>query len=389
MRGEPGGAYRPGVDVAPEHPLGWLDRNAEERRAAGLRRVLRHRGADESLLDLAGNDYLGLSHDKRVVDAAATALRTWGAGSTGSRLVTGSTELHARLEDALAAFVGAEAGLVFGSGYAANLGAVTALSGPGSLVVSDAANHASIVDACRLSRARVAVTAHNDVAAVDAALVGRSEERALVVTDAVASADGDLAPLRALHAVCRARGAVLVVDEAHALGVCGPGGRGLAAAEGLAGADDVVLTVTLSKALGSQGGAVLGPRRVVEHLIDTARTMIFDTGLAPAAVGAALGALQVLAEEPGLPAAALAAAASLAASAGVAAPPSAVVAVVLGDPQRAVDAAARCAALGVRVGCFRPPSVPPGTSRLRLTARADLGAADLDLARRVLAQVLA
>lgn len=383
-----GGAYRPDVDLAPEHPLDWLDRAAQARRAAGLRRSLRHRAADEPLLDLAGNDYLGLSRDKRVVDAAAAALRTWGAGSTGSRLVTGSTELHARLEDRLAAFVGTEAGLVFGSGYAANLGAVTALSGSGSLVVSDAANHASIVDACRLSRARVVVTGHNDVAAVDAALAGRAEPRALVVTDAVASADGDLAPLAELHGVCRARGAVLVVDEAHALGVCGPGGRGLAAAAGLAGADDVVLTVTLSKALGSQGGAVLGPRRVVEHLVDTARTMIFDTGLAPAAVGAALAALGVLVEEPALPAAVLASAAALADAAGVAAPPSAVVPVVLGEPERAVAAAEHCARLGLRVGCFRPPSVPPGTSRLRLTARADLSDGDLDLARRVLAQVL-
>lgn len=376
------------VDDTPEHPLDWLDRAAAERRAAGLRRTLRHRAADEPQLDLAGNDYLGLSRDKRVVDAGVAALRTWGAGSTGSRLVTGSTELHARLEDELAAFVGAEAGLVFSSGYAANLGIVTALSGAGSLVVSDGANHASIVDACRLSRARVVVTPHADVAAVEAALAARTEERALVVTDAVTSADGTLAPLDTLHAVCRARGAVLVADEAHGLGVRGDGGRGLVAELGLAGADDVVLTVTLSKALGSQGGAVLGPRRVVEHLVDAARTMIFDTGLAPAAVGAALAALQILRDEPGLPDAVLSAAASLAEAAGVPAPPSAVVPVVLGEPERAFAAAQRCAELGVQVGCFRPPSVPEGTSRLRLTARADLTDADLDRARRVLTEVL-
>ncbi|MFD1234692.1 aminotransferase class I/II-fold pyridoxal phosphate-dependent enzyme, partial [Pseudonocardia benzenivorans] len=289
------------MDAAPEHPLDWLDEAATRRRTAGLRRALRHRPAEEPLLDLAGNDYLGLSRDKRVVDAGVAALRTWGAGSTGSRLVTGSTTLHAQLEDALAAFVGTQAGLVFSSGYAANIGVVTALSGAGSLVVSDGANHASIVDACRLSRARVVVTPHADVAAVDAALAARAEPRALVVTDAVTSADGTLCPLAELHAVCRARGAVLVVDEAHGLGVRGAGGRGLAAEQGLAGADDVVLTVTLSKALGSQGGAVLGPRRVVEHLVDAARTMIFDTREAPAAVDAALAALQVLQDEPGLP----------------------------------------------------------------------------------------
>ncbi|MHA6795295.1 8-amino-7-oxononanoate synthase [Pseudonocardia bannensis] len=375
--------------AATPHPLAWLDDTAERRRAAGLRRELRPRPADEPLLDLAGNDYLGLSRDKRVVDGGVAALRIWGAGSTGSRLVTGSTELHAQLERELAAFTGAEAGLVFSSGYAANLGVVTALSGAGALIVSDAANHASLVDACRMSRARVAVTAHNDVAAVDAVLAARTEERAIVVTDSVGSADGDLAPLRALHAVCRARGAVLVVDEAHGLGVCGPGGRGVLAGVGLAGADDVVFTVTLSKSLGSQGGAVLGPAAVIAHLVDSARTMIFDTGLAPACVGAALAALQVLRDEPGRPWAVLAAAAAIAAAAGVAAPPSAVVSVVLGSPVVAFDAARRCAELGLRVGCFRPPSVPEGTSRLRLTARADLGDADLDRVRAVLATVLA
>ncbi|NMI00204.1 8-amino-7-oxononanoate synthase [Pseudonocardia sp. K10HN5] len=369
--------------------MAWLDRNAERRREAGLRRELRPRAPHEPLLDLAGNDYLGLSGDKRVVDGAVAALRTWGAGSTGSRLVTGTTEVHATLERELAAFTGAEAGLVFSSGYAANLGVVTALSGAGALIVSDGANHASLVDACRLSRARVAVAGHNDVASVDAALAGRTEERALVVTESVYSADGDLAPLRELHAVCRARGAVLVVDEAHGLGVCGPGGRGLLAGAGLAGADDVVSTVTLSKALGSQGGAVLGPQRVIAHLVDSARTMIFDTGLAPSCAGAALAALHVLRDEPGRPGAVLAAAAAIADAAGVAAPPSAVVSVVLGSPVVAVAAARRCAELGLRVGCFRPPSVPEGTSRLRLTARADLCAADLDRVRAVLTTVLA
>ena len=373
----------------PDHPLAWLADHADRRAAAGLRRALRPRAAAEGLLDLAGNDYLGLARDPRVVAGGVAALWAWGAGSTGSRLVTGTTALHAELEAELAAFVGAPAALVFSSGYAANLGAVTALSGPGALVVSDAANHASLVDACRLSRARVAVTPRDDVAAVDAALATRSEARALVVTDGVNSVDGAPAPLAALHAVCRARGALLVVDDAHGLGVVGPGGRGSLAAAGLAGADDVVSTVTLSKALGSQGGAVLGPVAVVEHLVDTARSFIFDTGLAPACAGAALAALRVLAAEPDRPAAVLRVAAALARAAGVPVPPSSVVAVVLGEPERAVAAAAACAERGVRVGCFRPPSVPEGTSRLRLTARADLSAADLDRVRAVLADVLA
>jgi 8-amino-7-oxononanoate synthase len=371
-----------------EHPLDWLTEHAGQRRADGLRRSLRPRPAGEPVLDLAGNDYLGLSADPRVIEGGVAALREWGAGSTGSRLVTGSTTLHAELEDELAAFCGYDAGLVFSSGFLANLGVVTALSGRGALIVSDAANHASLIDACRLSRARVAVVPHNDVTEVDAVLAARSERRALVVTDGVDSVGGDHAPVAKLHAVCRARGALLVVDDAHGLGVCGPGGRGLLADAGLAGADDVVATVTLSKALGGQGGAVLGPRSVIEHLVDTARSFIFDTGLAPASVGAALAALRVLAAEPGRVGAALAAAEAIAAAAGVPVSGSAVVSVVLGEPTSAVDAAGRCLERGVRVGCFRPPSVPAGTSRLRLAARATFTDADLDRLQRVLAEVL-
>jgi 8-amino-7-oxononanoate synthase len=374
--------------VSSPDPLAWLDEHATRRRAAGLRRTLTPRPAQDDLIDLASNDYLGLARDPRVVEAAVEALRTWGAGSTGSRLVTGATTLHAELETELAAFTGTEAALVFSSGYAANLGAVVALSGPGSLVVSDAANHASLVDGCRLSRARVVVSPHADPTAVDATLAGRDEQRALVVTDSVGSVDGDLAPLTELHAVCRAHGAVLLVDEAHGLGVRGERGQGLVAEAGLAGEPDVVCTATLSKSLGSQGGAVLGARRVVEHLVDTARTFIFDTGLAPANAAAALAALRVLAAEPSRAAAVLAAAARIAASAAVPATPSAIVSVLLGEPERAVATAARCREMGVKVGCFRPPSVPAGTSRLRLTARATLTDEQLDKVDGVLAEVL-
>lgn len=368
--------------------LRWLREHERLRRRAGVRRELRPRSAETTLIDLASNDYLGLSRDPRVLAGAAHALHTWGAGSTGSRLVTGSTQAHHDLEQALAEFTGAEAGLVFSSGFTANLGVVTALSGVGTLVVSDAGSHASLVDACRLSRARVAVTAHNDVEKVREALAGRTEERAIVVCDSVSSVDGDLAPLRELHAVCREHRAVLVVDEAHALGVRGDGGRGLVAECGLAGQPDVVLTVTLSKALGSQGGAALGAGPVVAHLIDTARSFIFDTGLAPAAVGAAHAALEVLSEEPGLPARVLQRAAALADAAGVSAPPSAVVSVVLGAPDVAMAAAQRCLDRGVHVGCFRPPSVPEGTSRLRLTARANLTDAETGVVTDVLREVL-
>jgi 8-amino-7-oxononanoate synthase len=367
--------------------LDWLDDAAALRRSAGLQRVLRPRPASEPVIDLASNDYLGLARDPRVVQGAVSAARVWGAGSTGSRLVTGSTELHARLEVELASFCGTAAALVFSSGYTANLGAVAALSGPGALVVSDAASHASLVDACRLSRARVVVTRHADVSAVDAALVTRSERCALVVTDSVVSVNGELAPLVELHAVCRQRGAVLLVDEAHGFGVRGSGGQGLLAEYGLAGEPDVVATVTLSKSLGSQGGAVLGSQPVVDHLVNTARTFIFDTGLAPPAVGAALAALRVLRATPALPARVLDAAAAIAIAAGAAPPMSAVVSVILGTPHHAVEAAARCLRRGVRVGCLRPPAVPAGTSRLRLSAHAALTDADLAQVAQVLAAV--
>ena len=370
-------------------PLAWLDGVEHQRRVAGLRRTLSVRPAVACEVDLASNDYLGLSQHPEVIEGGVAALRTWGSGSTGSRLVTGNTELHEEFESELADFVGAEAALVFSSGYTANLGAVVCLSGPGSLVVSDAASHASLVDACRLSRARIVVTPHRNVDAVEAALAARDEERALVVTDSVFSTDGALAPLRRLHEVCRAHGALLLVDEAHGLGVRGTGGRGLVHELGLAGAPDVVLTTTLSKALGSQGGAVLGSVAVRDHLVDSARPFIFDTGLAPAAVGAALAALRVLGKEPWRPQAVLAHARTLAKICDVPeTPESAVVSVILGDPDTAVAAATACLQAGVRVGCFRPPTVAAGTSRLRLTARASLTDEEIDLARAVLTEVL-
>jgi len=375
-------------------PLAWLETHAQQRRQAGLRRALRPRTAVATELDLASNDYLGLSQHPDVIDGGVDALRTWGAGATGSRLVTGNTRLHEELESVLAEFVCTAAGLVFSSGYTANLGAVVGLSGPGSLLVSDASSHASLVDACRLSRARVVVTPHRDLDAVDAALASRDEDRAVVITESVFSTDGALAPLQQLHDVCRRHRALLIVDEAHGLGVRGDG-RGLLHELGLAGAPDVVMTTTLSKALGSQGGAVLGSVAVRDHLIDSARTFIFDTGLAPAAVGAALAALRVLARETWRPDAVLQHASTLAqicdvavGQSGLSVPQSAVVSVILGAPEVALSAATACLDAGVRVGCFRPPTVPAGTSRLRLTARASLNSDDLELARAVLTDVL-
>jgi 8-amino-7-oxononanoate synthase len=363
-------------------PLGWLAAAAAERADAGLHRelVARPSGSDR-LIDLAGNDYLGLSRHPIVIEGAVTALRAYGAGSTGSRLVTGTTELHAQLEQALAVFCQAPSALIFSSGYLANIGAVTALSGADSLIVSSAGNHASLVDACRLSRARVVVVADGDVEAVRHALSMRDEQRALVVTDAVFSVSGRLAPLVELHQAARDYGAVLLVDEAHAVGVVGDGGEGVVVATGLGAEADIVRTATLSKALGSQGGAVLGTAVVRNQLIDTARTFVFDTGLAPAAAGAALAALGLV--SPDRVRRLRTNAAALATLLGLACPQSAVLSVPVGDPHLASAARNACAAQGVRVGCFRPPSVPVGGSCLRLTARADLTEAEVQRAGAV------
>jgi 8-amino-7-oxononanoate synthase len=394
-------------------PLELLRQAAARRAAAGLSRRLAARGpGHDGLLDLASNDYLGLCGDERLATGASEAIRKWGTGSTGSRLVTGTTMLHAELEGQLAEFTGAPAALVFSSGYLANLTVITALAAGlgvaggaaglgatgGVLIVSDAGNHASLIDACRLARTqggagiRVAVTPHRDAGAVRRALASRDEGAAIVVSDAVFSVDGALAPAAELHAAAREHGALLVLDEAHAFGVIGPGGRGVAAAAQIAAEPDVVRTVTLSKAAAGQGGAVLAAPEVITALVETGRGFIFDTGLAPPSVGAALAALQVIVAEPGLGARALANTArlaELAAGLGLHAKPTgaAVLAIIIGEAGQAVRAQQICARHGVRAGCFRPPSVPAGQACLRLTGRADMTEGDFAVAARALAAV--
>ena len=373
-----------------------LEQAAQARQAGGLGRHLHARApGPDGIVDLASNDYLGLSGDERLAEAAAAAARRWGTGSTGSRLVTGTTDLHTGLEDDLAAFCGAAAVLVFSSGYLANLAVITALAqalGPGVLIVSDAANHASLIDACRLARARVVVTPHADPGAVEQALACRTEPAAIVVSDTVFSVSGDAAPVADLHRAARAHGALLVLDEAHAFGVLGPGGRGVAAAAGIASDPHVVRTLTLSKSLAGQGGAVAGAAGIIGTLIDVGRAFIFDTGLAPPSVAAARAALAIVRGEPGLGRQAQANARRLAAMAAelgfeVPAPGAAVVRITLGEPGAALEAQRICARLGVRAGCFRPPSVPAGHACLRLTARANLTEVDLASAFRALGAV--
>jgi 8-amino-7-oxononanoate synthase len=363
----------------------WLASEAAAREAAGLQRRLRPRPAEGATTDLAGNDYLGLSRDPAVAEAAAAAARRWGAGAGASRLVTGTLELHAQLERELSAYLGQPAALVFSTGYHANLAAVAGLGGRDVLVVSDAHVHASLVDAVRLSKATVEIAPHQDVVAVEAALAGAGDRRTLVLAESVYSVLGDEAPLAALAEVCERYDALLVVDEAHGIGVRGPG---VVRELGLAGLPHVLVTATLSKALGSQGGAVLGPQAVVDHLVNRARPFIFDTGLAPAAAGAALEALRQLRARPELADVVRRRSADLAAALGVDPPAGAVLSVPMPSPLVALAAQASALAQGVTVGCFRPPSVPDGVSRLRITVSSGIPDADWSRAVDVLVAVV-
>ncbi len=378
--------------MADRHGTGWaawLAEQAAARERAGLQRSLVPRGPDDDVVDLAGNDYLGLARHPEVSEAAAAAVKEWGVGAGASRLVTGSTRLHLDLESELADFLGQPAALVFSTGYHANLSVVSALADRESLVVSDTHVHASLVDAARLSRAGIEVVPHHGVDEVAAALGGRpAGQRALVLVESVYSVLGDAAPLVALAAACADHDALLVVDEAHGLGVAGAGGHGLVKELGLNGHPHVVVTATLSKSLGAQGGVVLGSPALVDHLVNRARPFIFDTGLAPAAAAGALAALRHLRSHPGLAEIATARIHALAALLGQPAPCGAVLSVPMPSPQAGV--AARDAALvrGVRVGCFRPPSTPDGVSRLRVTASAGVSEEAWSRARQVLVDVV-
>ncbi|MFI6232904.1 8-amino-7-oxononanoate synthase [Micromonospora sp. NPDC050784] len=371
--------------------LAALDRRAELRAKAGLTRRLHPRPAHDQMTDLAGNDYLGLATHPEVTAAATAALSAYGLGATGSRLVRGSTDAHRALEEDLARWLGTDGALVFSSGYLANLGALRALVQPRTLLVSDAHNHASLIDGCRLSGAETVVTPHADVEAVAAALAAAPGRPAVVVTESVFSVDGDLAPLARLHAVARRHGALLLVDDAHALGLTGPAGAGAVAATGLAGEPDVVVTATLSKALGGAGGVVAGPAEFVRHLVETGRTFIFDTALPPAVAAGVHAALRLaqagddlraeLSDRVGLAVGRLRAAGLT-----VSAPDAAVISVTAPGPEAATAWAADCRDRGVAVGCFRPPSTPDSRSRLRLTVSAGVPRAAFERALDVIVE---
>ncbi len=356
----------------------WLASAAARRERDGVVRradVERNPPSRRHLLDLASNDYLGLADDPRLRAAAVEAVERFGTGARASRVVSGTTPAHEDLERALTELTERPACLAFSSGYTANIGLLTALGDPGTLIVSDAHVHASLIDGARLSRSPVAICPHADLDSLAHLLRTREQPRAIVVVESIYSVLGDAADLPRLAMLCAEHDAMLVVDEAHGIGVRGSG-RGAVHAAGLACAEHVVVTATLSKALGAQGGAVLGTPLLREHLVNVARTFIFDTALAPAAAAAAAEACRIVAAEPQRVAALHRAAATIAEAAGVDVAPGAVQSIPIGSPDTAMAAALELHERGVVVGCFRPPSVPDGISRLRLTARATV-----DLAR--------
>jgi 8-amino-7-oxononanoate synthase len=369
----------------------------DDLRRAGLYRELRvidsapgaHVRLDgHDVLLLCSNDYLGLADHPAVRAAAGEAAERWGAGAGASRLVSGNLVPHQRLEEALADFKETAACLLFGSGYLANTGVIAALAGRGEVVLSDALNHASIVDGCRLAGAETVVYPHADLDALAAALDGAGGRQATIVTDSVFSMDGDLAPLTGIVELARRHGARVIVDEAHATGVIGPGGRGLVAELGLQGEVDVVLG-TLSKALGSYGAFACCSVQLRAFLVNRARTLIFSTALPPPSVGAALEALRIVRDEPAVVERMRSRASALrdalaAEGFAVDAGEMPIVPLVIGDPRAAMDLCEQALEAGVFAQAIRPPTVPEGTSRLRLVARADHTEADLRAAARTL-----
>lgn len=362
-------------------PLDWTSCELDQLHAAGLRR---HRRVVQPLADawclvdgrrlrnFAANDYLNLAHDPRVQAAAARVLIESGVGAGASALVSGRTQWHAALEERLARFEGAPAAILFPTGFAANVGTICALVGPGDNVYCDRLNHASLVDGCRLSGARLRVYRHDSLERLEAELRQPAKGRRLIVSDGVFSMDGDLAPLSELCDLADRFRAMLLVDEAHATGVFGEHGRGVAELQRVENRG-IVRVGTLSKAVGTMGGFVTGSQELVDWLWNRARSQIYSTALPPSICAAAACAIDLIETESWRRKRLLGLAAEfreILSTNGVAVAPGAcgpIVPVLLSSPQRAVEIAAELEERGYLVGAIRPPSVPRGTSRLRIT----------------------
>lgn len=364
-----------------------LEARALRRRLQVVEEVLpggKVRVAGKILLNLSSNDYLGLSQDPRLAAAAQAAAVRWGAGAGASRLVAGHLALHEAVEARLAAFKGTEAAVIFSTGYMANIGAIAALAGPGDAIFSDRLNHASIYDGIKLSGAMLERFPHRDMNRLEALLKKSTAKKRLIITDSVFSVDGDLAPLADLVALKAKFGAWLMIDEAHATGVLGPGGGGLAQALGLADRIDIHMG-TFSKALGSLGGYVAGDRRLIDYLHNKARSFIYSTALPPPVLGAIDKALEIVEAEPeqrryllhesdkfrqGLAAAGM----------DILGSESQIVPVLVGENNRTLKFAAALRERGLMAVALRPPTVPPGKSRVRFSLSAAHAREDLESA---------
>jgi glycine C-acetyltransferase/8-amino-7-oxononanoate synthase len=368
----------------------------QELRGRGLHRKLRLLSGPQGprvllggrpVLLLCSNNYLGFADHPKVRGAAAEAAMRWGAGAGASRLISGNMEPHRNLESRLAEFKGYEAALLFGSGYLANTGTIAALAGRGEVVFSDELNHASIVDGCRLARAETFVYRHRDLEHLAWGL-GQAEGRpALIVTDGVFSMDGDVAPLPELLELSRRHGCRLMVDEAHATGAIGPGGRGSVAAAGLSGEIDVVVG-TLGKALGSYGAYVCANAETIEFLVNAARSFVFSTALPPASAAAALAALELLHAGPHrverLQENAAALRTALAAEGlSPGGSETQIVPLEVGEAERTMELCELALERGVFAQGIRPPTVPEGSSRLRFTVMATHRAGELERAAKL------
>jgi glycine C-acetyltransferase/8-amino-7-oxononanoate synthase len=365
------------------------------------------------VLLLCSNNYLGLADHPRVRAAAAEAAMRWGVGAGASRLVSGTMTIHRRLEECLAAFEGRQGCVLFGSGYLANLGVIGALAGRGDMVFSDELNHASIVDGCRLAHAEVVVYRHGDIEHLDWLLHRHGRRRAsrtggrgapqadakpgggdglLIATDSLFSMDGDRAPLEEIIGLARLHGARVVVDEAHAIGACGPGGRGLLAQAGLEGEADLIIG-TLGKALASYGAFACGDGEMIRYLINTARSLIFSTAPPPPTVAGALAALELLQERPHrvqrLCSNARVLRRALAAEGfPVLDGETHIVALIVGEERATLQLCQEAIERGVFAQAIRPPAVPPGTARLRLAAMASHTVSELRMAAGVLGEAV-
>ena len=355
-----------------------------------LRTLTDHRGArakfeGKEILLFCGNDYLGLSHDPRVIEVARQTLATQGVGAGAARLISGTTEFHPRLESELAKWMAAERALVFGAGYLANLGVLTALAGEKDLVVMDKLSHASLIDGARLSGAALRVFPHKNLSRLEEILKGASGfRRRVIVTDTVFSMDGDTADLEGLVSLKERYDSLLIVDEAHALGIFGKRGSGLSEERGLENQIDV-RTGTLSKALGVFGGFAAASETLIESLVNFSRPFIFATAPPPALAAAALKALEILQSEPDLRKKLWQNVKRIGdRQTGVCSP---IIPIILGDEKRTVEISERLLEKGILIPAIRYPTVPRGKARLRLTVSAAHTEADLNQLFQALPEV--